>query len=182
MPLVKLRNKTATIIFVDSLNLTIRPSKSPNDFILMDEAKMSEDAQLSKCVLIGMLEKCTMDQQFVDKKVEEKKKEVEVQKTQELEGRVKSIKNPKVKIPEKKIEKKNADSNIVEPKNTKSVVFAGINENGDVKIADATSIKHAEIPMPGFLKEEDITDMNMDDLDLENKGEKDIIYADMKGI
>lgn len=182
MPLVKLRNKTATIIFVDSLNLTIRPSKSPNDFVLMDEAKVTEDAQLAKCVLTGMIEKCAMDQQFVDKKVEEKKKEIEVQKTQELEGRVKNIKNSKTKVIEKKAERKNTDSNVVEPKNTKSVVFAGINENGEIKIADATSIKHAEIPMPGFLKEEDITDINMDDLDLETQGEKDIIYTDMKGI
>ena len=40
MPLVKIRNNTPTIIFIDSVNLTIRPYKSPTDFMLIDEAKV----------------------------------------------------------------------------------------------------------------------------------------------
>ena len=65
----------------------------------------------------------------------------------------------------------------MEPKNTDPVVFAGKDADGKYKVEKAPTINQSSMPMPDFIKKEDITDLTMDDLDDEHQGEDDIIYA-----
>ena len=46
MGLLKIRNNTGNILFIDSLGLRINPSKTPEDFILMEEGRVNNDPQI----------------------------------------------------------------------------------------------------------------------------------------
>ncbi len=181
MGLFKLRNNTKTILFVDSIGLRMNPAKSENDFVLIDEARVNSDPQLAKCILTGMISKCPMDEEFPKEKIEkiEKKQkdgdEIEGRITQTVKKNISSSKDKK-----QKQQKKYFDDNVVEPKNTDPVVFAGKDADGNYKVDKAPTLNQSSLPMPDFIKKEDITDLNMDDLDDEHQGEDDIVYANQK--
>jgi len=181
MGLFKLRNNTKTILFVDSIGLRMNPAKSENDFVLIDEARVNSDPQLAKCILTGMISKCPMDEEFPKEKIEKigkKQKdgdEIEGRITQTVKKNISSSKDKK-----QKQQKKYFDDNVVEPKNTDPVVFAGKDADGNYKVDKAPTLNQSSLPMPDFIKKEDITDLNMDDLDDEHQGEDDIVYANQK--
>ena len=181
MGLFKLRNNTKTILFVDSIGLRMNPAKSENDFVLIDEARVNSDPQLAKCILTGMISKCPMDEEFPKEKIEKigkKQKdgdEIEGRITQTVKKNISSSKDKK-----QKQQKKYFYDNVVEPKNTDPVVFAGKDADGNYKVDKAPTLNQSSLPMPDFIKKEDITDLNMDDLDDEHQGEDDIVYANQK--
>jgi hypothetical protein len=177
MGLLKLRNNTKTILFIDSMNLRMAPAKGDNDFVLVDETKVSSDPQIAKCILTGMVSKFSMDEDMS----KEKEKKVEKKQEEEIEGRVSQpAKKNTSAAKEKKQQKKYFDDDVIEPKNTDPVVFAGKDADGKYRVEKAPTINQSSLPMPDFIKKEDITDLTMDDLDNEHQGEDDIIYANKK--
>jgi len=186
MTLVKIRNVSKTIIFVDSISLSIRPYKTINDVVLIGEDQANNDPQLAKCLITGVLEKCPLNENF--EKVT--KKELDKPKIEKSEKVVK-ISKPDNKISTKADEKKNTKKNkksaknksdefVKSPDNTKSLVFAGVKENGDVIMREVNTIIQAEAPLPEFINERDVVNLTTENIDAENRGEPDIIYVDMK--
>jgi len=177
MGLLKLRNDTKTILFIDSMNLRMAPAKSENDCILMDESKVNSDPQIAKCILTGMISKFSMDED-ISEKVEKKEKKP----AEEIEGRVTqpAKKNTPTTKERKQKPRREVDEDVVEPKNTTPLVFAGKDADGNYRVDKAPTINQSSLPMPDFIKKEEITDLTMDDLDNEHQGEDDIVYADKK--
>lgn len=194
MPLVKIRNTSKTIVFVDSINLSIRPYRSINDVVLISEDQANSDAQLAKCFLTGVLEKCAINENFEKPqikrevvnevpKIENIKNEKEVKNDEkEVKNDVKEEKILKTKKASKKakVNKKDADKFVKEPKSRKSVVFAGLDANGEVITREASVLVQAEAPMPDFIDPNEVSNLKAEDIDQELMGTKDIIYADMK--
>jgi len=74
MPLVKLRNNSGTILHIDSLGLTIRPSNT--EFVLYDKDDVEKSADLLGCIHNGLVSMCGINESF-DQKEEEESSEKE---------------------------------------------------------------------------------------------------------
>jgi len=66
MALVKVKNLTKSVLFINSLGVAIRPFKTLNDVILLHEDTVEKDTEINKCILLGWVE---IEQMEVKKEV-----------------------------------------------------------------------------------------------------------------
>ena len=194
MGLIKLRNNGETIIFIDSLNMAIRPYKDPADIVLYDEASATSDAQLMKCVHLRSLSICGLNEDFEPVKVEEeekpkktrsrrrtstKKKGSSKKKTTSRKKSTSSTEGSKAKKSNTTPSKKKDPS---EPENTTPVVMAGGSE--DPKAVRVKTRRDSDVGLPDTIADElanvqEDPDYNPIDGDIQPG---DIVYAEEDGI
>ncbi len=168
MALLKLKNNGKTILYIESLNTTVRPFRSPADYVLLDENKVQNDPHLIKCVLGGMIslfnldntewgvvkKEETVEEKPVEKSIDIPKETVENKKTKAKEKKSKGknkeevVKPPQVIMAPK--EKRITPELEKEPENSKPVVMSG-----SVAMRKAMT-KSNETDIPNFLKDSNV--------------------------
>jgi hypothetical protein len=191
MPLIKVRNKGNNILFIDSLGLTLRPRMKTNDFFLVDELKAKNDTQFMKCVMVGSIEICSIDKEFVDvTKVLDVKssepisevsiKDDHVNDSQKISEENKDVKKASKKKTKSVNSKSKNDPVVIEEsveqptKNYDSVIVVPGGQGKEVNTVKVKSYKLLDTPLPDFITKNDIRDMKDSDVDEESRGENDI--------
>ena len=175
MALVRLKNVCQAILFVDSLNLVLRP----NEVRLFDEEKAKNDSQLMQCILLGKVLVARMDGDFVSYAEVKEVKAPPLQAPIEAPAKIVAPQNADVASAEVTLEVKRASSQNnryqedLEPKNTTPVVMFG-----NTPQRRASSV-NSEIAMPDYINPDDLIGPHSEN-DPENGdvNHGDIIYAD----
>lgn len=177
MALVRLKNISQAILFVDSLNLVLRP----NEVRLFDEEKAKNDSQLMQCILLGKVLVARMEGEFVS--YAEVKDPTPVPQASKIEAPVnpkpavqssdRNVASVEAVLEAKKMHKQSARNLDDEPKNSTPVVMFG-----DTPQRRGTSI-NSDISMPDYINPDElIGGRNDGDLLDRDISDSDILYAD----
>ena len=182
MALVRLKNVGQAILFVDSLNLVLRP----NEIRLFDEEKAKNDSQLMQCILLGKVLVARMEGDFVSyaevkevppappaPRIEAPRIEAPFNPQPAVQPMDKNAASVDAVLEARKAYKQGGRNLDDEPKNSTPVVMFG-----DVPQRKATSI-NSEIAMPNYINPDDLIGSKSDgDLIDKDISDGDIIYAD----
>lgn len=179
MALVRLKNIGQAILFVDSLNLVLRP----NEIRLFDEEKAKNDSQLMQCILLGKVLVARMEGDFVSyaevkesppaPRIEAPVIEAPFNPKPAVQSMDKNAASVDAVLEARKACKQNGRNLDDEPKNSTPVVMFG-----DVPQRKTTSI-NSEIAMPNYIDPDDLIGSKSDgDLIDKDISDVDIIYAD----
>ncbi len=146
--LLKVKNNTEKILYIDSLNTTVRPYKGKENFVLVDRDNIISNVEFITCVLRGDISVYNLDNtkwEEVKEEPEEKPKE-ETKKAVEQSNKTKSKSNRGRKKKTKSIPVKKATS----VKKEKSVVIS----EGKIPLT-VEAKENSEIPdfAKGFVNE-----------------------------